>query len=931
MNTLEFLSRVLPPDGSHYFSASTTGVKENQDYRQTHHTSVAELAARIDAMAANQPHVRRNIYFGVGSFTRNSRTKDACALKACHHIDIDSGDDKPYASPQETLDAIKAVIGSRALPMPTLILCSGYGIHAYWCLSEPVAPVLWQPVAEALKNACKGAGLETDEDITTDAARILRPPNTLNFKSSIKENWVRDDAMCRLLGGVGPTYTNEQLASLLGTAAALPAVDNSDLSDGLSQPEYKPLPAGPMLKNCGVFNWHMDMGGANAPPGSWYNIISTLSFTADGEDYIHPISEKHATYVARDVDKRFSYAKSQHGKVGPTTCAKFEECHSDICALCPHKGTIKSPIQLTTFFDEVPMPFGYYQDEFGLRLKKASSSDEGKPAAVVMPYRIVEVSISQDPTGAGLRIQYKAHHIHQPNAVNEVNHEIRHVQGDSRVVSEDLARGAIALTGPQLKGYKDFIMSWMQRLQGTAKGPLTTAVSKFGWTSNGSFAAGDVLIHPNGKQERATVRADGEVAKIYTTAGSLEPWRECCDYVVGQKRQELNALIASAFAAPLLKFTPANGVLLSLYSKESGTGKTTAMQIAQGVWGDPREGVHAVVDTENAIANKMGILNNLPAYWDELRTMNMRSFVGLIFQVVQGREKARLGSNAKARPQHTWQTMLSFATNESILDYVGEVIHSSDAGIVRVFELPCSPLIIGTDELHAAQKLFNQLPRNYGHAGRIYAGYLACNHDAVVAKLERNIETLWKLIDTKMPERFRFYTMVTLITGAQLSNEAGLTKFDVPALMRYLVGQFLRMRGRVAEAVVKDAAAAHMREFLRTFADSRVIVDARTGRMTIRDTPKKAPLAYQITVGPSDVTLTVASDPFLQWAKTRYGIHRSNVRQDMLAKGFTEQSVNIGSGTGHAAGASDCFVMVQQQAATDDPYALLEHTNFVAV
>jgi hypothetical protein len=43
-------------------------------------------------------------------------------------------------------------------------------------------PSEWLPTAQALKELAEEFGLDIDGEVTTDAARVLRVPHTINFR-----------------------------------------------------------------------------------------------------------------------------------------------------------------------------------------------------------------------------------------------------------------------------------------------------------------------------------------------------------------------------------------------------------------------------------------------------------------------------------------------------------------------------------------------------------------------------------------------------------------------------------------------------------------------------------------------------------------------------------------------------------------------------
>ena len=73
---------------------------------------------------------------------------------------------------------------------------SGRGVHVYWPLTEAVSAEQWLDAAERLKQACADNGLLADPAVTADVARILRVPNTNNYKD--------DNPLPVMLYGVEP-------------------------------------------------------------------------------------------------------------------------------------------------------------------------------------------------------------------------------------------------------------------------------------------------------------------------------------------------------------------------------------------------------------------------------------------------------------------------------------------------------------------------------------------------------------------------------------------------------------------------------------------------------------------------------------------------------------------------------------------------------
>ncbi len=109
-----------------------------------------------------------DVYFGVCPRSKQAGTNDAVKRGLVFWADIDTYD---AASPEEGLDLWFKKL---AIP-PHLVVSSGHGFHAYW-LVEPFEDfALLKQVGTAVMGVIGGAPLN-------DAARILRVPDTYNFK-----------------------------------------------------------------------------------------------------------------------------------------------------------------------------------------------------------------------------------------------------------------------------------------------------------------------------------------------------------------------------------------------------------------------------------------------------------------------------------------------------------------------------------------------------------------------------------------------------------------------------------------------------------------------------------------------------------------------------------------------------------------------------
>lgn len=83
----------------------------------------------------------------------------------------------------ETVYRIYELVNQNKIPMPSLIVDSGRGIHLYWRIENaPYGAIqTWQELEDYLYHNLKGLGADIK---ATDGARVLRLPNTINSKNN---------------------------------------------------------------------------------------------------------------------------------------------------------------------------------------------------------------------------------------------------------------------------------------------------------------------------------------------------------------------------------------------------------------------------------------------------------------------------------------------------------------------------------------------------------------------------------------------------------------------------------------------------------------------------------------------------------------------------------------------------------------------------
>lgn len=468
----------------------------------------------------------------------------------------------------------------------------------------------------------------------------------------------------------------------------------------------------------------------------------------------------------------------------------------------------------------------------------------------------------------------------------------------------------------------DFFVSWTQKLQ-QIKDAVNTA--PFGWQDkNGQtegFIFGGQLWTPNGSSPSAT--ANPVLNQQYKPKGSDAYWLDAVKLVTSQGRHDLEAVVASAFAAPLVQSTGHLGMLMSAYSKESGIGKSTALRIAQAVWGDPIRAVQSLSDTQNSVMRKIGEIRSLPVYWDELKTdEDTKKFVNMTFQIAQGKEKSRLNQHAQMKEPGHWQTLVISASNDSLIDHVTQQTQTTLAGLYRIFEytvLPPSPGSSGLIDTSEATIRLSKLNTNYGSVGLKYAQWLGANFKQIEVDMAKLSKELNVEVGAKQEERFWVSLIACILLGARYANTLGYAVFDEPGLKNFMLGALSNMRRLRGQQTVDLTRSINVSSIMAAFlkdmqTQNRVIVTDRIhiapGRPPTANSPHAVKIikptdasrvhGVSVQIGQNDKLMRISSVAFGEWLK-KNGKSRHLLMEALTASMTVNTVVGfLGGGTGLA-------------------------------
>lgn len=845
MTLADFLARVLPSGLLVAGKLVHRTSKEGRDYSAFSHTltqSHAQLAGALKSIDAEQC----NAYFALAAYKRGFhpkpsdpakkqlRVRDNVDMLKALWLDIDFKDG--YGDLNAAAMAVTVFCKTASMPTPSIIVHSGNGIHVYWTFDAPVPEDRWQRLADALKATALEHQLRIDPTCTADACRVLRPIDTRNWKDPTTPKHVR------LLFGGGPDYTYAQLETALmpwisavrpQIAAAFQQAGSvyDEITGGLTRPAEATALFDRIKTHCGVAKMLADTRGKDSVEPLWMGSLQLLKHCADGESWVHLVSDGHPGYSASATDVKWQQRSLAHG---PTMCATFEQYEPRICALCPHRGFVKSPIQLgdqeESPLEGLPPGWRIAQDRRGIERLMIDPTNNQKEWVKVMRHVVSNLRVTRSVVTERYDYAFDMEYgKSKPWSLTLPGGAL----GNPRRLSEILAEYGILFKEKEGKAFLDLMTSWLGQLQAARR--VADVTEQLGWliekTDTGEkvngFSYGPTTFYADGRvrDDVKAAREFANIARFYEPKGGLDAWKKVANFLSEQDNPAFTATIAAAYGTPLLRFTGLSGGILSLVSTASGVGKSSALKCAQAVWGSPTHGINAVDDTPKSVARKLGFLNNLPAFWDELRgRKTVDDFLTLAFQITQGKERTRLDSSANLRDVATWETMLIVASNESIFEAMARHGHGSDAGVVRTFEMTIEKFSSTRNRAEVAL-MFEKLDSNYGHAGKVYAQYLASHSAEVEARVQEVFTKMATAAKMDAQERFWFAIATVLIVGAELAAKLDLVKLNLNTLTRYLLGNIQRLRGRTSDAMASAGPGEVLAAFMAAHQDRMLIVD----------------------------------------------------------------------------------------------------------
>lgn len=795
---------------------------------------------------------RQGLYFGTAAFQSfaNRKQSNVLNLKALR-LDIDAGPEKlakhgegaVYATQQEALQACVKFFRDAKLP-PTYIVSSGAGLHVYFCLDAAIDPATWKQLASGLTAVGRQHGLRIDPAVTEDSARILRVPGAPHPNGRSVE----------ILRHLPKFYAVDELRTLLHVAPQrkYDTSINAEIEGAYQGP---PSSALKVAQHCAALREVADARGDVQEP-LWRAMIGLVKRTVEGLDIAHEWSDGYEGYNPVEVERKF------HGwTTGPTTCNEFAR-HTSACEGCPHRGKVKSPINLglmtapeikelpeedqAVLMGPLPPPAagdpwdGHIPAGFSVEttpagrhvlvmhqhVEKESPTGEMVPAVVAVPftYNVFWFGQWSEAEGSDDNAQVTVH-------LWAGTHIKRYIMDQTVVASpskllEYLSGKAIHTTNHKkaTQAMQDYAKVQLQHIHLGSKNIKITDHLGLRTLDSGELvcAHGKYAIFPDGTVREAMLgphlRHVAEAFPIPIPADGADAWSPAIwdSHIIPQANKHVEFLkkyygsegmerfqlaIMLGLASPLMAFVtgeyaggpslPINSSLtVSLYSRETARGKTTAAQSAILAYGRPNKlsnDAGKAGATVNGRLGRLSLHGTMPSIMDEMSDLAPHEVATTVSSVANGTGKQTMTVTRTLRTESTWALMNIITTNVSQRDMVAVARSAAAPVLYRLLEIDVDGMPeYDADTRASFREDWTAVNRDCAGAlgALIHREICAIGLDGMMRLTTRCVTKAEELVGATQSARFQSRGLGAMLALEAILKRAGVSIFALPALVR---------------------------------------------------------------------------------------------------------------------------------------------------
>ncbi|MDQ9008641.1 DUF927 domain-containing protein [Acinetobacter gerneri] len=273
-------------------------------------------------------------------------------------------------------------------------------------------------------------------------------------------------------------------------------------------------------------------------------------------------------------------------------------------------------------------------------------------------------------------------------------------------------------------------------------------VDRVGWHDN-------VFVLPNGQigqheqDDLIVYQTTQGIDNNYQSNGTLEQWQADISIPIST-HSKLVVALSSAFSGQLLTPLEQQTGAGVHFKGQSSKGKTTALYVGCSVWGKPSNYCKTWKSTGNALEHTAYIHNDGFLALDEIgEVANPKELGNIAYMLANGKGKARLTKEIKAKPSYTWKVIFLSTGEKSLKEIMQENGQKAKLGQeVRLIDIDIDQSEYGLfDQIDFAEDgakqsrlLVERSNQSYGVAGMEWLNYLTTNKDNAISQAKQLLE-----------------------------------------------------------------------------------------------------------------------------------------------------------------------------------------------
>lgn len=867
------------------------------------------------------------------SFWRTRRNAENIRGLRSYIIDIDAGmksdgvTPREYASVEEAFVALQEFVKHFNLPQPTVVN-SGNGLHVYFTLTEEVLPEVWKAHGLVIKEMAKQFGLRIDGGRTADVASVLRIVGCHNYKYDPPV-----EITVMQVGAHTPTDSFHAQLQLQDHSSTMPGLVGGPHviiagSNTTQVRERAVIDFGGLFRGCQVVRAACDPTTQAQTPEPIWNatlMLTRLCGTPEqGRKLSHVVSRNDPRYNAAFLNAKLDRFEKQN--MGPSNCATIQQRFADLsmadgCTGCPSRGKITSPAEIARFVAVAPPvvtlitaddgsqseqaviepPSDFVRTERGIAIK--TTSTKGIPdLKVFCPYDMYPVRLQYDEkTKLAEHTRWCVNLPHEGWVLLDIPYTSKNQ------LALQLAKRGMMIDASNIDAMELFMTAYVRKLQ--SESPREVAYSKMGWRPEGGFVVGDTLYRRDGlvEQHAMSDNLDSATHSGMRVEGEFEQWRDAVCKYNRPGLEGYRTYLYSTFASTIYNMTGQIATCLSATGL-GGVGKSTLMDSCAAAWGDPRALVtkgNNQGSTRAAAEVVSDAMQHLPIFLDEISDRDAKDMADFIFNYSGGKGKIRSQAGGGLRADTaTWSNLALVNANADEYERMASVFKDAAPHLVRLVQLEFSPTAIISKE--EGDEIRTVVQENFGHAGRIFAEYIAKHQTEIKHRVKQYNKEADKFIGAKSEERFWTAWLASMRCAAEITLDLGiLPGFPVSADIAWAYDQITQLRGRIAGHLTSSDEM--LSEFMDAEISHTLTVAANTGNI---DNIKTEPRGGFTVRNEPDINRAWVSRSALQKHCVEHGINMTRHLRILYGQGTVlQENVRkvLGSGTQFAKGNVRCI------------------------